>query len=65
MSTTIQIADTTKQILVSMKEKEHLNTYDEVIKHLAKKHLHIRKSMFGALKGARWKKEYRMDFGGE
>lgn len=65
MPTTIQISDKTKQILISMKEREHFETYDQVIKHLTEKHTHIPKSMFGALKGARWKKEYRTDFNNE
>ena len=65
MSTTIQVSGKTKQLLVFMKEKEHFETYDQVIKHLAEMHAHIPKSMFGALKGARWKKEYRMDFDDE
>lgn len=64
VKTTLQVHQTTKQILEDLKKKENLSTYDQVIRHLVKKHIHIPKSMFGAMKGLRpWKKETdRMDF---
>ena len=62
MATTIQISDTTKQVLEKLKEKEHALTYDEVIQHLVKKHTKVASSMFGTVKGLAWKKKDRLDF---
>jgi len=62
MSTTIQISNTTKQMLEQLKKKENAKSYDEIINNLMKKHTKIPKSMFGALKGKGWTKEDRLDF---
>ncbi len=61
MTTTIQISDTTKQILESLKEKENVTSYDILLKNILKKHTKITKSMFGSIKGIKWKKEDRAD----
>jgi hypothetical protein len=47
MATTIQVRETTKQLLDAVKGKEHIETYDQVIRHLVEKHVDIPKSMFG------------------
>lgn len=58
MSTTIQVSGTTKQMLDSLKEKERMKTYDQVLQHLLTTHTDIPKSMFGAARGMlNWKKE--------
>jgi predicted CopG family antitoxin len=62
MATTIQISDTTKQLLSKIKDQEHATSYDEVILHLVKKKSKVPESMFGAAKGMTWKKEDRMEF---
>jgi len=62
MTTTIQISDTTKQILGWIKEKENADSYDQVIQHLVKIHAHVPNSMFGSIKGLSWKKRDRMKF---
>jgi predicted CopG family antitoxin len=62
MTTTIQVSDTTKQLLEKLKEKEHARSYDEVIKDLAEKKMRIKKSMFGSVPGLKWQKKYRLDF---
>ena len=63
MPTTIQISETTLQILKGLKEEEEASSYDEVIRHLAQKHTRVPKSMFGSAKGMKWNKSTdRMDF---
>lgn len=63
MATTIQISDTTKQMLEKLKSNEQMETYDKVIQHLVKKHTHVSKSMFGSNKKLTWRKEEdRMKF---
>ena len=57
MATTIQISDTTKQMLESIKKMEKNATYDQLIQELVKKHSHVAPSMFGAIKGIKWKKQ--------
>ncbi len=47
MATTIQLRETTKQLLDTVKIKENIHTYDQAIRHLVKKHVDIPKSMFG------------------
>ena len=51
-------------VLDTVKKKEHAASYDEIIKNLAKIHLHVADSMFGSAKGMKpWKKEEdRMQF---
>ena len=61
MTTTIQISDTTKQVLESLKKKEKNATYDMLIQRLIKKHSNAAKSMFGAIKGIKWKKQDRLE----
>lgn len=62
MSTTIQISNTTKQMLEQLKEKENAKSYDEIITALMKKHTKLPKSMFGTLKGKGWTKHDRLEF---
>ena len=62
MTTTIQVSDSTKQVLESLKVKESAASYDELIRHLVDKHSKIPKSMFGSIKTSKWKKEDRFDF---
>lgn len=57
MATTIQVSDTTKQMLDMLKEKKQAKTHDMVIQQLAQAEMKIPESMFGAAKGMRWKKE--------
>tara|TARA_Y100000310_G_C19990704_1_gene493985 strand:+ start:232 stop:426 length:195 start_codon:yes stop_codon:yes gene_type:complete len=51
MTTTIQVSNTTKQLLEMYKEKRKASSYDEVIHSIMEKKLNIPKSMFGAAKG--------------
>ena len=62
IATTIQVSDTTKQMLDSLKEEGEIESFDELIRGLVRKHTRVPKSMFGADKGMRWKKSDRMDF---
>ena len=62
MATTIQVSNSTKQILELLKKKEKADSYDQVIQHLVQEHTHIKKSMFGTSKGTGWKKEDRLEF---
>jgi len=57
MATTIQVSDTTKQMLDSLKEKRQAKTHDILIKQLLESETNVPKSMFGAMKGTKWKKE--------
>jgi len=57
MTTTIQVSDTTKQLLEVIKKKERSRTYDKIIQELVKKHTKTAKSMFGMMKGWKWNKE--------
>lgn len=63
MATTIQVSETTKQMLQMLKEEEHATSYEEVIRQMLDERLNVPKSMLGALKGFRWKKsEDRLQF---
>ncbi len=62
MTTTIQVSKATKQLLDILKKKEQATSYDLVIQKLAKARTGISKSMFGAAKGLKWKREDRLDF---
>ena len=62
MATTIQVSDTTKQMLDMLKQQEQADSYDQVIKHLVKTHAKVPKSMFGSMKGMKpWTKADRGD----
>lgn len=62
MATTIQIQDSTKQMLEKIKELENKPSYDEVITGLVKEKLSIPKSFFGKGKGkiSSFKREDRL-----
>lgn len=61
--TTIQISTTTKQLLQALKEEEHATSYEEVLRPMLEKRLRIPKSMFGVIRGLKWKKsEDRLNF---
>lgn len=62
MATTIQVSDTTKQMLEMLKEKKQMRTHDQLIQHLIEEKIAVPKSMFGAIKGLKWKKEDKADF---
>lgn len=63
MSTTIQVSDTTKQLLDMLKEKKQIKTNDKLIQYLLDDKMDVPKSMFGAARGlGRWKKEDRAEF---
>ncbi len=63
MATTIQVSDTTKQMLEMLKKEKHAKTHDMLIQQLVQAETKIPKSMFGAFKGLKWKKEEdRADF---
>lgn len=61
MATTIQISNTTKQVLEKLKTEEKVESYDQVIQTLVKMHTRVPKSMFGSFKGLKWKKSDRLD----
>ena len=62
MPTTIQVSETTKQLLEKYKEEENAASYDEVILNTLSQKKKIPNSMFGIDKGMRWKKEDRLKF---
>lgn len=62
MATTIQISDSTKQLLELLKEQEEASSYDQVLQKLLRQHTKVPKSMFGTMKDIKWKKSDRMDF---
>jgi hypothetical protein len=57
MPTTIQVSIATKQLLDTVKKKEHIKTYDRVIQRLVEKQGLVSKSMFGAFKDLKWNKK--------
>ncbi|MBS3139353.1 hypothetical protein J4207_06645 [Candidatus Woesearchaeota archaeon] len=59
MATTIQISDTTKQMLQYIKEKKHAASYEEVIVELVRKEAKVPASLFGAFTWPKWTKEDR------
>ena len=63
MITTIQVKETTKQLLDKMKFKEKANSYDEIIRNLLQNKLKI-PDLFGATKHKplRFRKEDEMSF---
>ena len=62
MATTVQISDTTRQKLETLKDQLSAGTFDEVISKIADKELKSPKSMFGKAKISSWKKSDRMKF---
>ena len=54
MVTTIQLQETTKQLLDNLKSKKALKSYDELIKELLGKQMEI-KEMFGCTKNRPFK----------
>lgn len=64
MATTIQVSDTTKQMLEILKEKMQAKTHDTLIRQLLETETKVPKSMFGALRGKKlkWGKEDEFDF---
>lgn len=65
MKTTVQISNTTRQKLETLKEIEGLKTLDDVISKIADKELKSPKSMFGKARISSWKKSDRMKFNDE
>ena len=49
MVTTIQVQETTKQVLDNLKNKERAKSYDVIIRHLLKEHVEV-SDMFGFTK---------------
>ncbi len=64
MPTTIQVSGATKQVLDLLKEKKQVKTHDRLIQLMLKEQLDVPKSMFGAVRGLKWKKGDRADFRG-
>lgn len=64
MATTVQIDESTKQMLEKIKEMENRPTFDDVITELVKDRLKVPSSLFGKGKGkiSRFKKEDRLKF---
>ena len=61
MATTIQVSETTRQLLESYKMKQKESSYDKVLHNLLAEKMKIPKSMFGAAKGLKWTKADRGD----
>ena len=63
MATTIQVGETTKQLLDRLKGKENVETYDQLIQHLLHNHEKV-SDMFGFTrkKLLRFQKEDEMKF---
>ena len=63
MATTIQVSDTTKQMLEMLMKQKHIKTNDQLIQFLLDDKIDVPKSMFGAAKGlSKWRKEDRAEF---
>jgi predicted CopG family antitoxin len=62
MSTTIQVSDTTKQLLQKIKEEIKASSFDEIINGLLQKKQQIPNSMFEVDKGMKWTKADRLNF---
>ncbi|HLC57233.1 MAG TPA: hypothetical protein VJH95_01535 [Candidatus Nanoarchaeia archaeon] len=65
MNTTIQVSQATRQKLELLKDKEELNSFNEVISRVVDKELKITDSFFGKLKVTPWRKADRMRIHGE
>ena len=64
MATTIQVSDSTLQMLKKLKESENCSTYDELISDILREKVEVKQSMFGILKENKLdynKKEDRAD----
>ena len=62
MATTIQINESTKQMLERIKILENRSSFDEVVTELAEKKLSIPKSFFGKGKISKFKRQDRLKF---
>jgi len=62
METSIPVSSATKRLLASLKKREQKATYDALIRELVREHVVLPKSMFGSVKGLKWKKEDRLSF---
>ncbi|MBI3051681.1 hypothetical protein HYY74_04460 [Candidatus Woesearchaeota archaeon] len=51
MATTIQVSETTRQMLEMAKRRTGARSFDEVLQKTLEKQLDLPKSMFGSLKG--------------
>lgn len=62
MATTIQVSESTKQMLEKIKEMENRFTYEDVIAGLVRDKLKVPKSLFGKGKGkiSKFKREDRL-----
>ncbi len=63
MATTIQVGETTKQLLDRLKGRESVETYDQLIQHLLRNHEKV-SDMFGFTrkKPLKFRKEDEMKF---
>ena len=61
MATTIQVSNTTRQLLELYKKQSKETSYDKVLNKIISEKLNIPKSMFGAAKGMKWTKADRGD----
>ena len=64
MATTIQVSESTRQMLEKIKEIENRFTFDDVIAELVRDKLKVPTSLFGKGKGkiSKFKKEDRLRF---
>ena len=61
MATTIQVSETTRQLIELYKKQTHESSYDKVLNKVFSEKMNIPKSMFGAAKGMKWTKADRGD----
>ena len=52
MTTTVQVADETRRLLLKLKNEKKLGSYDQVIRWLVMSGAGLQRSMFGAAKGS-------------
>ncbi len=62
MATTVQINESTRQMLERIKDMDNIPTFDQVISELAKERIKVPKSLFGKGKITRFKKEDKLKF---
>ena len=64
MATTIQVQESTRQMLDKIKQRGSWNSFDDVIVDLAREKLKVPKSLFGKGKGkvSSFKREDRLKF---
>ncbi|HIH42721.1 TPA: hypothetical protein HA246_03685 [Candidatus Woesearchaeota archaeon] len=65
MTTTIQLEESTLQILKHVKEELHADSYNIVIAKLLEEKLATPKSMFGKFKNLKFARNDRLKFHGE